>query len=102
MIPRFTAESSVYYNTNVIVPTIRRRTADSSVYDNTNVIVPTIRRGAFRVSVQQSISRDCARYCTDVWINCLDHCADTDNPYPGGPCYASCDLQWDNCISACA
>lgn len=76
--------------------------AQSTVYDNTIVIVPAIRNITIRPSIP-SVKRECASFCVDMWITCLDDCSRGEgyNPYPGGNCYAGCDLIWNWCIDSC-
>jgi hypothetical protein len=73
---------------------IPRFTAESSVYDNTSIIVPA----APAAPVSPGVGRQCYRYCTSRWSDCLDSCP---NPYPGSPCYAKCDRIWNNCVDSC-
>ena len=48
-------------------------TAEYSVFDNINIIVPAIRNGTTGPFVP-SLSRECVRQCTGVWITCLRVC----------------------------
>jgi hypothetical protein len=75
--------------------------AQSSIYDNINVIVPAIRNVTIGRRAP-SINRKCGSFCVDIWANCLDGCATAgESIYPGSPCYAQCDWNFDICIDAC-